>query len=533
MMPQYLLALPSFMGALVSLGLAGYTLKAPVVQGRPYVVLCGLATAIWCLGQFLWLLHDAPEWRLAVAKFQYLGISSLPPLWFLAGAMFSGRNQLLRSPWLPAVCVIPAITVLLALSNEWHGLIWAQWLDSRSTIAPIEYGPWFVVHLFYSYTLLTLGSIMMLMHLASSPHYRVPFFAILAASLIVVLANLTYLSGTQLFPMDVTPTALAIAFPAIAWVATRHRLLQLVPVARSKTLEQLQDGLLVASGNPRRVVDANPAVIRLLDLQTENGVTELIGQPLAELIPAEALTIAVNDQDDIKTDSARILEVRRFAVSTSEGTQEGDILLLRDVTKAREAETRLLQTQARLAEANRKLETLAATDELTGLDNRRRLTARLNEEIARCRRSGAPLTMVLADLDHFKNINDSRGHAVGDSVLVACGRALRELMRPEDLAARFGGEEFALVFMDTDQDRARLAALRLQRELSEIQHVDKDANNETFQVTWSMGLASLEHATDDIESLLKRADAALYHAKEKGRNSIHYHSNGNVIPLKA
>ena len=533
MMPQYLLALPSFVGALISLGLAGYTLKAPVVQGRPYVVLCGLATAIWCLGQFLWLMHDAPEWRLAVAKFQYIGISSLPPLWFLAGAMFSGRNQLLRSPWLPLVCCIPAITVLLALSNEWHGLIWAQWLDPTSTIAQIEYGPWFLVHLFYSYTLLTLGSIMILMHLAASPHYRLPFFAILAASLIVVLANLTYLSGTQIFPMDITPSALAIAFPAIAWVATRHRLLQLVPVARSKTLEQLQDGLLVASGNPRRVVDANPAVIRLLDLQTENGVAELIGRPLAELIPAEALSIAVNDQDDIETESARTLEVRRFAVSTSQGTQEGDILLLRDVTKAREAETRLLQTQARLAEANRKLETLAATDELTGLDNRRRLTARLNEEIARCRRSGAALTVVLADLDNFKQINDSRGHAVGDSVLITCGRALRELMRQEDLAARFGGEEFALVFMDSDRDRARQAAWRLQQKLSEIKHIDKNANNETFQVTWSMGLASLEHDTDDIESILKRADDALYHAKEKGRNSIHYHSNGNVIPLKA
>jgi diguanylate cyclase (GGDEF)-like protein len=160
---------------------------------------------------------------------------------------------------------------------------------------------------------------------------------------------------------------------------------------------------------------------------------------------------------------------------------------------------------------------LATTDPLTGLANRRALLDRLRAEMAHCRRHGPPLSVCLFDVDHFKQINDKRGHAAGDAVLTAVGKLLNGALRTCDLVARWGGEEFVLVLPSTPLEGAEQTAERV-RELLEHANI-KDANGDHIPVTASFGVATYSGG-ENLEQVVDRADRAMYLAKSGGRNRV-------------
>lgn len=171
----------------------------------------------------------------------------------------------------------------------------------------------------------------------------------------------------------------------------------------------------------------------------------------------------------------------------------------------------------RLEEQQVELERLARTDPLTGLLNRRSFFADAYRELQWVRRTGAPAALVQFDLDHFKDVNDTWGHSVGDSVLRAIGALLLGRGRATDVAARIGGEEFALVVRDSSLDDARRLATRLAGEIERMLVPHPDGS---VQVTASFGVTEMRAADGDPEDALKRADAAMYRAKEAGRNQV-------------
>ncbi|WP_291270618.1 diguanylate cyclase [Geothrix sp.] len=181
--------------------------------------------------------------------------------------------------------------------------------------------------------------------------------------------------------------------------------------------------------------------------------------------------------------------------------------------------TKLKLLQDELREMNVQLEALSVTDVLTGLANRRRLMTRLEEEVQRARRYKTPLSVVMIDIDHFKQVNDSYGHAMGDEVLRNIGAMLKASLRTTDLAARYGGEELTLVLPHTDIPAALQVAENLRQKFSEMDHV---LDGVTIRKTASMGLAARDGQGEmpDAEDLLKHADEALYRAKQGGRNRV-------------
>jgi two-component system cell cycle response regulator len=160
---------------------------------------------------------------------------------------------------------------------------------------------------------------------------------------------------------------------------------------------------------------------------------------------------------------------------------------------------------------------LATVDSLTGLMNRRAFASIMRGELARCTRHGYPLSFVLLDLDHFKQINDGRGHGAGDRVLAAMGDVLRSHLRRSDMAARWGGEEFVVAYTSTDLAGARVATERLLKFVEH--HVIADDAGERIRVTASIGLAAW-HPNESLESLVDRADHAMYASKTSGRNRL-------------
>ncbi len=167
------------------------------------------------------------------------------------------------------------------------------------------------------------------------------------------------------------------------------------------------------------------------------------------------------------------------------------------------------------ASRNAELARLASTDALTGLYNRRSMQELGEREIARCRRTGRKLAVMLADVDHFKRINDEHGHAVGDEVLVELGARLQANFRAVDLVARWGGEEFCVLLVETDADGAVVTAERLRRALAQRPF---ETAAGPLDVTMSVGIAGLRDAAEGLPELLRRADAAMYAAKKGGRD---------------
>ena len=164
------------------------------------------------------------------------------------------------------------------------------------------------------------------------------------------------------------------------------------------------------------------------------------------------------------------------------------------------------------------------TDVLTGWNNRRYLSVRLGEELARARRDGARLVCLMLDVDHFKHVNDTYGHAAGDAVLKELAQRIDSQVRASDVAARYGGEEFVLLLPDTNVDAARRLAERVRAAVSKSPIALPCG--ESVKVTASIGIAEVspEQAEKDLktlgDSLIARADVALYEAKSAGRDRI-------------
>jgi diguanylate cyclase (GGDEF)-like protein len=156
---------------------------------------------------------------------------------------------------------------------------------------------------------------------------------------------------------------------------------------------------------------------------------------------------------------------------------------------------------------------LALTDALTGLPNRRALARQLDRELSRARRYGRALTVGLLDVDHFKAVNDTHGHHVGDRVLREVGRIAREELRDTDVLGRWGGEEFLLIAPETGLPQGLALAERVRARVAAAPIVDR------VRVTVSIGVASVR-GDEEIKDVLRRADDALYDAKTRGRDRV-------------
>ncbi|MBP7253526.1 MAG: sensor domain-containing diguanylate cyclase [Alphaproteobacteria bacterium] len=191
------------------------------------------------------------------------------------------------------------------------------------------------------------------------------------------------------------------------------------------------------------------------------------------------------------------------AISIDYGGQQAVLLALNDISARKQLEAELFQQ--------------ASTDPLTGISNRRYFIARGEQELRRARRFARPLSVMMLDLDHFKSVNDTYGHAGGDAVLQQMVQTAMRCLRNTDAIGRLGGEEFAVLMPETDLNAAVEVANRLRQTLADtaITYGEK-----TIRCTVSIGVAILQPADNDIDALLNRADQALYMAKQDGRNRV-------------
>lgn len=182
-----------------------------------------------------------------------------------------------------------------------------------------------------------------------------------------------------------------------------------------------------------------------------------------------------------------------------------------------ELEAKVMERTRELEDARRQAEILARVDSLTGLLNRRAFFERGNEEVNRAIRCRHPLSVIMLDIDRFKVVNDSFGHPVGDQVIKQIAGKLTGVLRDSDIISRLGGEEFAVILVETQRDAALALAERLR---AEIEDCTVTAVSSVVKVTSSFGISELKPGMGSLNELLASADAALYEAKSQGRNRV-------------
>lgn len=271
--------------------------------------------------------------------------------------------------------------------------------------------------------------------------------------------------------------------------------------------EGLEDGL-------RRLVPGRADIV-LLDLSLpESKGLDTVAKVLthAPWVPVVVLT----GLDDA---SVAVDAVRRGAQDyLVKGQIDGNLLgrAIRYAIERKEVESKLADANTRLEQANRRLEELATTDGLTGLCNRRRFMEMLERECQRVHRTGGDLALAMLDLDRFKSVNDTLGHAAGDRVLAEVAAVMRESARATDVIARYGGDEFLILTPDTAADEAVVGAERIRQRIADH---PIPFSGRTLQVTVSIGVgATADGRAVSADALLKLADEALYAAKQGGRN---------------
>ncbi|WP_210397730.1 sensor domain-containing diguanylate cyclase [Motiliproteus sediminis] len=219
----------------------------------------------------------------------------------------------------------------------------------------------------------------------------------------------------------------------------------------------------------------------------------------------EAMLGYLNDDSDDPIEleyNDRILSVKVARIYSDDGHLSGSSALIRDITEEKRFEQQLIR--------------ISTTDGLTDLYNRRFLNKTLESELARARRYGHPLSVLMFDVDHFKKFNDTHGHDQGDRVLQSIGQTMRDVVRAVDFPCRYGGEEFLIILPDTGHDGSLVLGERLRQQV-ESTLVDG------LQVTISIGIATFPLADfTTYEAMIESADGALYEAKDGGRNCVRH-----------
>lgn len=457
-------------------------------------------------------------------RLMFLGMVVTSPAFLAFTLEYTGQGPRLRS-WLYALLALEPLLVLMLIWNpETVHLIFGEW-RGRPDDGKFIGTSCFWLHALYNYALTLVALGLLVRHYQREASvYRSQLGLMFAGALVPMAASLLSLSSAAPWNLDLTPVGFAVGSALLAYAAFRYRLLELVPIARRLVVENMADGIVMLDKNGR-ILDFNPAAQHIVQDRTlEAGL--LIGLILPGWSGRHGMHLEeVSGLNEVvRLDSGRYVDVRVTALKDGKRRVSGLLLMLRDITEARkisrelEEANRLLRGQlAQIERMQTQLREQAMRDSLTGLYNRHYMEEALAQGLAKSSRCDRMLAVVLIDIDHFKQLNDTYGHLAGDEILKGLAQVLVSRSRYEDVACRYGGEEFMIILRDTTTAVARQRAEQWREAFSALRFTLGDS---IVSATFSAGVAGFPEHSHDRASLIGAADMALYAAKASGRNRV-------------
>ena len=461
--------------------------------------------AIWSLGSVVEISAPDMATKCLLVKIEYLGMAYVSVAWFAMVLDYLGYSYCLTVRNLSLLCIIPTAAIVLNWTNAYHHWYYAHIAVDHSHGLPVlklTYAPGCWIFVGYAYLLCAAGLLLCLQAITNtSAIYRRQAMLIFCCALLPMLIDLAYITHLPLLGfMELTPLAFAFSAGFILWGVVHYRLLKLAPIAHRMIVESIADGVIVLDAFSQ-VVEINPTACRMLGLP---GRTCLPGA-LTALPPAwvrladwaktpDRETTHIITADNI---GDPVYEVRIMSIRARPTDDVGSIILLRDITESRRLEAQL--------------QSMAFFDALTGLPNRALFFDRMTQALAHNARQATKTALLYLDLDQFKQINDSLGHAMGDELLRQVAQRLRTQVRESDTLARLGGDEFVIILPDVDDsfEPAVITSRVLQTFTAPFLLGDT-----LITMSPSIGVAIAPTDGDDMDQLLSHADHAMYTAKQ-------------------
>ena len=483
-----------------------HLLKSEKTEVNTIFSLLLLSILAWSFGSIFEISSSSDATLLFWKKFSCIGITFIGVLWLtLAVNITTGADhvRLFRSSFF--ILLGPNLIALSALfTNRFHHLFFRE-----ITLERIVFGPFFYLAAFFFFLYFTVGIFLYLVHLLQHREwcYRRQSLFIVLSAVIPLIAHFIYVVRAFDVPYDVTPITFSISAVAFFVTISRYGLFDIIPIAHRYMVNSMKDGLVVLDRGGA-LIEINQAARDILGL---DGVP-LLGQSSREIIASggnnkierilEAIEKAPSSHMEVITTMESFPEITvDVSVSSIRGDNShllGKLAVIRDVTERVNAE--------------KKLHELSIRDDLTSLFNQRFFYRLLNREIHRADRQGHSLSLLVLDIDCFKEYNDHYGHIAGNKVLAMVGELLLENVRNGvDSAFRFGGDEFIAVLPETGVEQATNVAERVRASFEKCG---------ISGLTLSLGIAEYGRQCE-MEDLFEMADQAMYKAKRSGRNRLH------------
>ncbi|WP_339318449.1 histidine kinase N-terminal 7TM domain-containing protein [Paenibacillus sp. FSL R10-2734] len=505
----------------VLLALFAYYKKTDFLGIRAFVI-SSCASAIYTFGFALELsgktLAEMSFW----IKVEYLGMPFIAPASLIMVMHFVGLERLIKKGMRAALFIIPILTTLLVWTNDYHHLFYKSIYLRDNTPSPlvdVVMGPWYIVHGSFTFGCLLAAICLMLWQWKRMKRvYRRQIVTILIGLSLPTLGSFLYLIGLTPYGMDPVPIIMSITSTLYIWAILSRGMLTAAPIARENLFESMRDGVLVTDRSDM-LVDYNRAAADMI----EGLNASAIGKPLAQLFlnaGKDALSYVMDaqpllrDEREVawnKGDEICYYQIRSSPVQKQGGYLAGQMIMLIDVT-----ERTLLQD---------KLRQLATMDSLTGIYNRTYFLELSQELLFQAASNQSSISIILLDVDFFKNINDRYGHQYGDQALQHIVQVCNRHMREGDIFGRYGGEEFVITLPGTSLKQAALLCDTIR---ADIEHSTLHTIIGPIHVTASFGVVEALSPEDTLEELLSEADHALYSAKRNGRNAVHLSQSSNI-----
>ncbi len=524
-------AIANLIASVIELLIAVVAWRRRGISGSMPLVLLMLAGTEWSLASALEYAVVGLPGKILFSQIEYVGALTVPVLFLVFCFEYNRLDEWLTRGRIALLFVVPLTCLVMAATNAWHGLIWTGFTPSPAghNILVYHHGiAYWIGVMGYSYVCLFIGTALLFWSAFRfhAPYRRQTVTLIIGA---IVPWALDGVYNAGLIPtsgLEVTPIALSFTGVAFAIGIFFFRLLDLTPVARETLIEKMSEGVLVLD-RQNRVVDINPAGMRLIGTSASGKDRVRPGEVLENW---PALLECIHDVLETCTEiefskpHLRHLEVNVSPIRSRHGDLTGRLIVLRDITSRKAAENEVQRVNAMLRERIGEIEKLqdeledqATRDPLTGLFNRRCMDESLETELVRAVREGSFASIVMLDIDHFKQLNDTYGHKAGDEVLKAFADLLDSQIRQYDTAFRYGGEEFLVVMPKTP---GFVALGRAEEWRTAFEQIVIDYGADRIRCTMSAGVATFPDHGKTLDEVLQAGDRALYQAKALGRNRV-------------
>lgn len=530
--------------AVASFAIAILLFRRPPKPGIRSMTFLLLGLGIWSFSYAMITLSPTLETKHLWLKLENIGINTVPVLWFFFSLKYTRLDKWLSGkPVMMLFWVIPVISLFFLFSGSWFELYYTSTRVAMESGGPllISRGPMYWIALVHHYLLNLIGvGVLTWRFIQSRLVYRRQMLYLIGAVIIPFVINIIYqiMPGLLPFfsvPVDLTPLFFNIT--AILLVASIFglRLFDLVPIARDTVMEHIPEMVFVVDAHDR-VMDANTMAQKWLG----KSIEEMSGQDPVDvfrnwpqLLNRFFFTEYSREEIEIPGTPPHTLEIVVTPIYNRLNALEGRVIVARDITERKALENKLkavnesLQEQLNENERLRlKLQEQAIRDPLTGAFNRRFFSEALDKESARSIRENTPFSIIIVDVDHFKQFNDTYGHKCGDIVLQSLANFLNENTRQGDIVCRYGGEEFVILMTDATPESARKRAELFKKQFEET-IIEYD--NKRLKCTFSAGIASYPEHANSGEGLLIFADQALYQSKAEGRDRVTVYSPENYF----